>query len=120
MSINKKLSFLILIFSFVLIANLVRGIARLKSAQQRVIKVEERLVKVKKENEELEQKRNHYQSDQFVEEQIRNKLQMAKPGETVLILPEEIQIAAREAEKETPEDKDGEKANWQKWIELFK
>lgn len=120
MSINKKLSFLILIFSFVLIANLIRSINRLKSAEQRVTKVEERREKVSRENEQLKQKKEYYQSDQFLEEQIRNKLQMAKPGETVLILPEEIQIGIEATQEAQITEEKQIKPTWLKWLELFK
>lgn len=121
MSINKTLSFFLLILSFTLIINLVRDIWRLTQIEKRTVQVEENLELIKKENQELQQTKEHYQSEEFLEEQIRNRLQMNKPGETVLILPEEL---VEERPEKSPlsdigENKEG-KSNWQKWLELFK
>ena len=90
MSINKTLSFCFLIVSFLLIINLIRDVKGLIQAEQRIVKTEERLAQVKEKNERVKKEKEYYQSDAFLEEQIRTKLQMAKPGETILILPEEI------------------------------
>ena len=122
MSINKTFYFLVLILTFGLIINLYRDISRLIQAEDRVIKVEEKLEETKKENKELKQIRERYQSDDFLEEQIRNRLQMSKPGETVLILPEELTDSSggekQGAKKE--EELNQVATNWQKWLELFK
>ncbi len=107
----------------VLIVNLGRDIFRLMKSEERVLKVEEKLEVVEQENAGLKKTKKYYESDQFLEEQIRNKLQMAKPGETVLILPEEIQegtaVGKVSSLVKAGEDEE-ELANWQKWLELFK
>ena len=123
MSINKTLSFVFFSLSIVLIINLGRDIFRLIKSEERVARGEEKLGEIEQENSDLKKTKEYYKSDQFLEEQIRNKLQMAKPGEKVLILPEELQEGTGVGEEssfgEMAEDK-GELANWQKWLELFK
>jgi cell division protein FtsB len=119
MSINKTLSFCFLIISLLLIVNLFRDVQRLIQAEERIVKTEERLVQVKQENEEFKKEKEYYQSEAFLEEQIRTKLQMAKPGETVLILPETIKEEKEGNEQQNRED-EKKRANWQKWLALFK
>lgn len=116
MSINKIFSFLPLLISFVLGFNLGRDIWRLKKAEKRIFEAEQRLGEVKKENDDLEKQKEYYQSEQFLEEQIRDKLQMAKEGEKIVILPQEIIEGGMEQDGETGEE---EKENWGKWLELF-
>ncbi|PIS08798.1 hypothetical protein COT75_04945 [Candidatus Beckwithbacteria bacterium CG10_big_fil_rev_8_21_14_0_10_34_10] len=125
MSINKRLSLLVFFLSFILIINLSRDVWRLYNSEERITKSQENLAKLKEENRELEELNKHYQSDEFLEEQIRNKLQMAKKGETIIILPEEISqgrisTSYEGIKKDTFEGKEENKQNWQKWLELFK
>jgi len=126
MSINKNLVFVILIISFILIFNLLRDVRRLIRAEERIVKVEERLEQVKEENEEFKGTKEYYQSNAFLEEQIRNKLQMARPGETILILPKKLSEVKEESSyseassfAKASEDKSEDKENWEKWLELF-
>jgi len=123
MSINKILSFCFLIISLLLIVNLIRDVRRLIQAEERIVKTEESLAQIKEENEEFKKEKEYYQSEAFLEEQIRTKLQMAKPGETILILPEEIigeNPPAGGGKVEEVEETEEEFANWQKWLALFK
>jgi len=120
MSINKIFSLSFLLLSFVLIVNLGRDVRRLVKTEERLVKTEEKLEDIKKQNEQLQKTKEYYQSDEFLEEQIRDKLQMAKPGETILILPEQIQEASGLAFKKENREQNGSMANWQKWLGLFK
>ena len=115
MSINKTISFCFLILSFILIINLFRDVWRLIQAENRIIETEHKLNSVVKKNEEFVKRQNYYKSDAFLDEQIRNKLQMAKPEETILILPRQIS-EARSQESQ----KSQQLTNWQKWLALFK
>jgi len=77
--------------------------------------VEERILKLERERREIFQKYQYYQSDEFVEEEARNKLNMSKPGETIVILP---------PSPTTFLNQPGEKTNlplpnWKKWWNLF-
>lgn len=74
---------------------------------------EERLEELKRENETLKEELEYKTSDEFAEEEIRNKLGLAKEGETIVVLPKEGVNKKQEAKGEK------QKANWQKWWELF-
>lgn len=125
MSIYKKIaSYLALIFALVLIIGFFKDAWWLMHADERLKEAEDKLAEVKIENKKLQKKLEYYQSDEFLEEQVRNKLQMAKPGETVLILPEEINqgtslLATSSASVAPSEEEKEDLANWKKWFKLF-
>ncbi|MBI3342015.1 septum formation initiator family protein [Candidatus Curtissbacteria bacterium] len=68
---------------------------------------------LKKENEKLKQEFTYKESSQFAELEIRNKLGLAKPGETVVIVPKNS-----ETSDQGPET-GNQKPNWLKWKELL-
>jgi len=118
MSINKTLSFSLFILSFFLIFSLFRGINRLVRVEKRITQIKEKLEKIKEENQELKEIKSDHQTEAFFEEQVRNKLQMAKGDEVILILPEQL-TEAKQASLATELKQEAAKANWQKWLELF-
>ena len=59
--------------------------------------------------------KQHYQGEEFIEEQARNKLNLAKEGETIVILPPNVEELVGWREENGPE----ELPNWQKWRNLF-
>jgi len=111
---KKKYSLIFFIIGFLLIINLFKDLRHLKKARSRLSQTEEKLQTLKEENQQLQKNKQYFSSDVFIEKQIRDKLQMAKPGETIIILPEKIQ----EREEEEQEQQDQKKI-WQKWLELF-
>ncbi len=120
MSIFKKLSsYLFLIFAIVLIINLFKDALRLASAGQRLDQAEAKLVKLRQENKELKDRLEYYQGEEFVEEEIRNKLQLTKPGEQIVILPEQLQKSLDQEEELGLKQEEELLPNWQKWLNLF-
>lgn len=73
---------------------------------------ETRLFNLKEENEQLKSELEYKKSNDFAEEEIRNKLGLAKQNEAIVVLPmEETKESDVENRKSTP--------NWQKWWRLF-
>ena len=106
--------YLVLILGGVLIFRFGRNIYFLWQAQKKVGQAQEQLETLKKEQVELLKKKEYYQSEAFVEQQARDKLSLAKEGETLVVLPEE--------EKETAEQTEPDPAkltNWQRWARVF-
>lgn len=101
----------------ILIVRLTSNIFRLFKGIQQINLAEKRVLQLEKEKEELSLKRQYYQSPEFIEEEARNKLNMAKPGETIVILPSDLeeliikQKARAEANPQVP--------HWKKWWKLF-
>lgn len=113
----KKPLFYIGIFlvSTGLIVKIVGDILRFLKTEEKIKEVEKRVVQLEEEKRKLSQKYQYYQSSEFIEEEARNKLNMARPGETVIILPPNFQelIGSKKGKQE-------EKIpNWKRWWKLF-
>lgn len=74
---------------------------------------EARLEKLKQENDVLKRELEYKKSQRFAEEEIRNKLGMAKEGEEVFVVPQEEDNNKQETvnKKQLP--------NWRKWQVLI-
>ena len=116
MSKERLIAFLLLIVGGIFIFNLTGSIWRLWHKDKPLKEAEIRLERLKEENAELKRKKAYINSERFFEEQTRDKLNMAKENEAIVILPEEIFDLKDELEEE--KDK-GEKDNWKKWVEVF-
>jgi cell division protein FtsB len=109
----------LLIFIFLLMfISLIRNILRVVESNKRIEKAQDQVEKLKKENEELEEKLAVTKSEGFIEKQLRDKLGLAKEGEIVIVLPDEKILEtlapSLEEEEETLPD-----PNWKKWLKLF-
>ena len=107
----KKNLLLIILIIFALRSGY--GIWKLWRTRSIVQDAQIRLEKARLENQRLTQKLAEIQSDEFVERETREKLGLGKPGETILILPD--QNSTQYSEKSTQE----EKPNWKKWADLW-
>ncbi len=101
-------------FAIVLIVNSAKRISSLNSTSKKVDAAQQQLVDLKKENETLKQELEYKKSDQFAEKEIRNKLGLAKPGEAVVILPNNDS-----SKSEVKSEKLDETPNYKKWWDLF-
>lgn len=99
-----------------LIINLSQDIWRLLKAGDQLTSAEEKLRELEAEHRALLGKREDYQSEEFIEEEARNKLNMAREGETVVILPPNVRELVGGGQAEIPKE---ELPNWQKWWRLF-
>lgn len=73
---------------------------------------------LKKEQEELLKTKEKIESDEFIEKEAREKLGLAKPGETVAVLPDQ-ETLKKLAPKIEPESFPEELPIWRRWVELF-
>lgn len=115
----KTYSNYLLIFIFLLmLASLIRNILRVVESNKRIEKIQGRVEKLKKENEELEEKLAVTKSEKYIEEQLRDKLGLAKEGEIVIVLPDEkiLETLAPSLEEEEESLPD---PNWKKWLKMF-
>ena len=90
------------------ITDALRSGDRLSSAAETVFKLEAK-------NRELKNKLSSVQSQEYIEEQARNKLGLGKPGETVVIIPDDklklVLGASQSAQIRLP--------NWLGWWKVF-
>lgn len=96
---------------------LAKGALQLYKAQGRLGEAEVELKKEKESNVDLKRELATTETQEFVEKEARDKLNMQLPGETVVIMPEsDIRPKGGEGRQEGEKTKE----NWEKWWELFK
>ncbi len=84
------------------------------SRQDNIIKeADDRLQKVTGESQNLQRELAQAESKDFIEREARNKLNLGKEGEIILILPP---ISPFLTPTPVPVDSS---PNWQKWVKLF-
>lgn len=97
----------------VTVLGLSQSVVRLMGRKSLLKAKQEELVRLQKEQENLQNKLTIAQTPEFIEKEAREKLSLAKVGETI-ILVEEGETQAQTSQKETlllP--------NWKKWWQLF-
>lgn len=113
----KKIIFLVILVTFLsLVYSLSRQVYDALRSGARLDQEVEELVKLQQKNSELKEKLTRTQTVKFIEEQTRDKLNMARAGETVMIIPQERidQIVNLEKERKVEI-----LLNWQGWLKLF-
>lgn len=114
MKANKIVKVVIVVVGIGLIFSLSRNIYRLLKAGEQVQKAQLQLEETEKEYQALFEKKEYYQSEEFIEQEARNRLNLGKPGETVVILPPNVGELEEIASNVAPE-----LPNWQRWLKLF-
>jgi len=74
---------------------------------------QEKLQQVKQQQEDLNRQLVKTESREYVEKEVRNKLNLSRENEVVIILPSVSPIL-----QPTPTSIDA-LANWQKWVKVF-
>jgi cell division protein FtsB len=101
-----------------LIVNLSRGAWDLYRVRDRIQQADEEVQKLAAEKQRLETEVQYQFSEDYAEQTIRDKLNMAKPGEVVVILPALTPIATPSGwgVAVTPTD---EPPIWKKWWKII-
>lgn len=113
---RKVILYVVIIFQIILVVSLVRGIQLSMRSRLRIVDLEQKKQQLEAEAEELKKNEEYVASPYYLEKVAREELHLAKPGETVVIIPDtryQISDGSKKAEEK------GEKANWQKWLEVL-
>lgn len=110
---KRLITFGLVALTLLLALSVGREITQLISVRQRIAASEQKLADLKKAQEDLSKEKERRQTESFIEEQARNKLGLARPGEEIIILPKE------DKQKETSNKQKENLPNWQKWLNLF-
>ncbi len=107
---------LIILLSSFFIIGLGRQISSALQASARLDQSASEASKLQDKNRLLRQQLEQVEDYSFVEEISRNKLNMVKPGETVVVIPDEVIKRVLSANTKAEEVK---LPNWQGWLRLF-
>lgn len=111
----KRIIFITTIVILAIICtNLVKSIYDIYSKKDILLQTQKKLEKTQAENTGLKRQLTLVQSQQFIEEQARDKLFMVKPGESTVLLPQAT--PAGQSGLKMPSD---DIPNWEKWWNLF-
>lgn len=110
---RRIIPLLIILLGLYLVFTLGRQVYFLFRAKGRIATSEQKLSQVQAEQEKLKKELEYRHSNQFVEEEARNRLGLTKEGETVVILPEKLQAK----EQEAPNTTDQKTSNILRWFE---
>lgn len=108
---RRIFTFLILLFGIYLIISLSRSVWNLWQSGKRIQEAEMKVEKLKAYNLKLKEEVAESKSPEYIEKMAREKLNMAFPGETLIIISEEL--------KKPPEREKENIPHWQRWWKLF-
>ncbi len=112
---KKVISLIIIVLGVGLIVTLSRDILHLLGADDRIHQAQLKVEELAQENLKLKELKEYYQSEEFIEEHARNKLNLAREGETIVILPPNVEeLVGFKEEKKPPQI-----PTWKKWWQLF-
>lgn len=110
---RKLVTPLILIIGLYLIVSFSRSIWSLWQKTERIKEAQKSAKDVQIKSEELKKELEFVQTPAYIEKMAREKLNLAKPGETIVILPP---ISLEDSEKNSSPPP---LPNWKKWWGLF-
>jgi len=113
MTTNQRLiMFLIVLFSLIFIVNLSRSIYSIWQKGEIVVEREAIKDRLAQDNEQLRQKASQVQSPEFIEKEAREKLNLQKEGEIVIVLPKDVT-------QSVPTSSVMPLPTWKQWYQLF-
>lgn len=109
---RRVIPIFLLIIATTLAINFIRSWIHLNSRGDIIEQARIRLEKKEAERDGLERKFAGIKSAPYIETQAREKLNLARPGEVVILLPPTTPVTPISI----PID---HRANWEKWVDLF-
>ena len=106
----------IIVFVVFALFNLTRQIQDSIKAGERLNESSDELQDLQKTNQNLNKQLQLQTTPDYIESQIRNKLNLSRPGETILIIDP---VALNPYLESTPSPTPKPPPNWQGWLKLF-
>jgi len=131
--LSSKIFLFIVVFIFIfLLIGFVRETYRKYQLTSEINQLKLNIDKLEGDNQQLTNLMDYFKEDSYLEKEARIKLNLKKPGETVVVLSKDIidgvevvrkgGLDAEELDEEiidSPRDEDLETANYWKWWEYF-
>jgi len=108
-----------MLVSLLVSGKLTRDIVKLWRADERLIEAQAELTKVQEEQLKLKRELSEAEGELWWERQVRDTLRMAKEGEVVVVVPDEVKNQSGGAADLNPVDGVGEESNLTKWVKAF-
>ena len=112
---KRLIRYLILILGIYLVISLSRELFNLIKKGERTKEMEGKIEELRVKNKELKENLEYVKSEEFVEKEARDRLNMAKEDEVIVVLPEGLELRDQQLEASSEEDW----PNWQRWLRLF-
>ena len=109
---KKLLPILIILILLLTIKNNLFAIFKTVEDKNTAETLRQKLSTEEKRNQFLKEQLYYVETDQFVEEEAREKLGMSRPGEYIVIAPTPAPLNREQIEVNT-------NPNWRRWLELF-
>lgn len=110
--------YLLILLVFLFGLSLFRNILKIDEAKNRIQREKEKVIKLEEEGKILEEELKKMQGNEFLEKELRDKLGLAKKGESVVILPDLETL--KSLVPEIPDEKDYlPDPTYVKWMKLF-
>ena len=110
--------YILIIFVFLFALSLFRNILKVNEVKNRIQREREKVQKLEEEGKILEEELKKMQGNEFLETQLRDKLGLAKKGESVVILPDPETL--KSLVPKIPDEKDYlPDPPYIKWLKLF-
>lgn len=116
---KQILTWISLGIGLVLVYNLSRGILDLLNARERVVESQTEVDNLLSRKTELEKQYFNQSSSAFVEQEIREKLRLSKPGETVVLIDGDLPPASGSALISLTQKKPDPPPIWCRWLNLL-
>ncbi|MBU1000060.1 septum formation initiator family protein [Patescibacteria group bacterium] len=112
----KKITFgLVILIVLFMVFNLINQIIEATRSGERLSEAADAVYRLEIKNKQLKNKLVQVKSQEFIEEEIRNKLGLSKKGETVVVIPAE-KIKAVLGTSQVTEVR---LPNWLGWLKVF-
>jgi cell division protein FtsB len=123
MRIQQILTWVFLVCGVLLVVGILRNSVKTIEAQRRLSESKALVASLEDKQYKLIQGQEKYQSQEYLDKQIRNKLKLVLPGETLVILPEQLKEEEEEALYHLEEEEkvlEREVPIWREWLTLLR
>ena len=114
---KEKIRWMVIFVSIFMIISLSRSVVDLWQRRSIVKQEQERLRRIEQKHEELTQKFKTVLSPVFVEKEARERLGMAKEGDTIILMGDVSQ--KDESQPSFPQSATPQESNWKRWWMVF-
>jgi cell division protein FtsB len=116
---SRKLTIVYIVVASFLVFNLGRLVYLNIENKQKVDQRNNEVFSLESDVGELEKQVDYYQTDEYLEKEARDRLNMTKPNETVYIIPENLKDDIKKEDPSSLGVKKVASDTWSLWLELL-